>query len=99
MGSKIAILGGAYVLIGIAQGTKETVELVFDSASNAGEFSIRMTRSAFERARVSIGTKVEAVTESTGVVLVASGKVLAFVPNAVGDALLHNSLVPSGTTP
>ena len=34
------------------------------------------------------GAMVEVVTESSGTILVTSGKVLAFIPNALGEALL-----------
>ena len=40
-----------------------------------------------------VGTVVACSVIGTGVVLSAAGQVLAFVPNALGQALLHNERV------
>jgi hypothetical protein len=41
-----------------------------------------------------VGTTVQVVAESTGTLLIALGKLLAFIPNTVGEALLYNEQVP-----
>ncbi|BAN27010.1 putative uncharacterized protein (plasmid) [Caballeronia insecticola] len=93
-GSTFALMGSAFVVTGIAQGLGETVEVVIDAVGQAGKASVKVAKSSFDKLGVSVGTAVQAVKVSTGTVLVASGKVLAFVPNAAGEALLHQERVP-----
>jgi hypothetical protein len=70
-----------------AQGTV----LVLQRASDGAEFSVRTASELGQAIGVSVGSAVQVVAESTGHVLVASGKVLAFIPNELGRALLHHS--------
>jgi hypothetical protein len=98
-GSELAVVGSSFVVAGIVQGTKDSVEIILDAASGSGKVSVKLAKSAFEKAGVSMGTAVQAVAESTGTLLIASGKVLAFIPNAVGEALLYNSRVAGASTP
>jgi hypothetical protein len=92
-GSALAGTGSVYVIGGIINGAKDSVEIILDATSGAGKVSVTLGRSAFEKAGISVGTTVQAVAESTGTLLIASGKLLAFIPNSVGEALLYNSRV------
>ncbi|MGO4151780.1 hypothetical protein [Cupriavidus sp. YAF13] len=98
-GSLLAGMGSAFVVSGIAQGGKDTVEVILDSVSTAGKASVKVAKSGFEKLGVSVGATVNAVADSTGTVLVVSGKVLAFIPNSVGEALLYRERVPSAAKP
>lgn len=95
-GSTLAGIGSAFVVSGITQGGQDTVELILDAVSGAGKVSVKVAKSGFEKLGVSVGATVQAVTESTGTLLVASGKVLAFIPNAPDEALLRHERVPAG---
>lgn len=92
--SALAGMGSVFVVSGIAQGGQDVVEVILDAASGAGKLSVKLGKSAFETLGVSAGATVRAVAESTGTMLVVSGKVLAFVPNTLGEALLHHERVP-----
>ncbi|WP_454726922.1 MULTISPECIES: hypothetical protein [Cupriavidus] len=92
--SALAGMGSMFVVTGIVQGGQDVVEVILDAASGAGKLSVKLGKSAFETLGVSAGATVRAVAESTGTMLVASGKVLAFIPNTLGEALLHHERVP-----
>lgn len=98
-GSLLAGMGSAFVVSGIAQGGKDTVEVILDSVSTAGKASVKLAKSGFEKLGVSVGATVNAVADSTGTVLVVSGKVLAFIPNTIGEALLYRERVPTAAKP
>lgn len=94
VGSTLAGMGSVMVVSGIAQAASDSVDVILDASSGAGKASVRLGRSAFEKLGVSVGTTVQVVAESTGVFLIASGKLLAFIPNTVGESLLFNQRVP-----
>ncbi|MDF3836089.1 hypothetical protein P3W85_24505 [Cupriavidus basilensis] len=98
-GSALAGFGSVFIVSGIGQGAQDTVELILDAASGAGKVSVKIARSGFEKLGVSVGATVNAVADSTGTLLVASGKVLAFIPNTLGEALLYRERVPSAAKP
>ena len=45
----------------------------------------------FKEIGISTGSAIQAIAESTGYTLMASGKILAFVPNELGKELLYQS--------
>ncbi|WP_186425372.1 hypothetical protein [Cupriavidus metallidurans] len=94
----IAGVGSVLVVTGITEAGKDAFDVLLEGSRQAGKASLRVTRGAVEAVGLSVGTTVNVVAQSTGTVLVASGKVLAFLPNAAGEALLHHSRVP-GTSP
>lgn len=93
-GSTLAGMGSAFVVAGIGKGTKDSVEVILDASRGAGKISVNLARASFEKLGISVGTTVRAVAESTGTLLIASGKLLAFIPDKVGEALLYNARVP-----
>ena len=65
----------SYVLKNVADGTSAVVKV---SGQAAGALS------------VGVGTVVQTSVIGAGVILSAAGKVLAFIPNEIGKALMHN---------
>ena len=65
-----------YLLERVADGAQASVRV----SLNAGSYSIRQ-----------VDTAVSVVVISAGVMLVATGEVLAFIPNQMGQALLHST--------
>jgi hypothetical protein len=63
---------------------------VLERASDGARASIKVAGRAADGVSKAVGTSVLVSVIGTGVVLSAAGEVLAFVPNAVGRALLHN---------
>ena len=96
--SALASMGSTFIVSSvIVQGSEEVVSVILNAAGNAGKLSVQISKAAFQKLGVSAGATVNAVTQSTGVALVASGKVLAFIPNTVGQALLHHEGVPDAS--
>ncbi len=71
------------------------VVIVFKGASEAATASVKLTGQAAHGVSLAVGSAVEVVVVSTGSLLVASGKAIAFIPNEVGQSLLYQSRVSS----
>ena len=52
---------------------------------------IRVSTPVVKEIGISTGSAIQAIAESTGYTLMASGKILAFVPNELGKELLYQS--------
>lgn len=94
LGAAVAITGSSFVVAGIAQLSADTTEIILESAGKAAKISVQVASSVVRGLGVSTGAAVQAVAASTGTALVISGKVLAFIPNTLGQALLHHERVP-----
>lgn len=87
-GLYFSTVGTAFIVSGIVQSAGDSVEVILDAVGNAGKFSVKLSNTAAKSLALSVGTSVNVVSEATGTVLVASGKVIAFIPNELGKALL-----------
>lgn len=94
-GLSAAGFGSAFVVSGIAQGGGESVEVILDAVGATGKLSVTLSKSAVQTLGLSVGATVHAVSEATGTILVASGKVVAFIPNKLGEALLSQARLPA----
>jgi hypothetical protein len=94
-GPSLAGTGSAFVVTGIVQGAGESVEVLLDAVGAAGKISVKLSKSAVPSIALSVGTTVRVISETTGTVLVASGKVIAFIPNELGQALLSQARLPA----
>ena len=72
-----------------ASGTVYVLERLSDGARASVEVSGR----AASAVSVGVGTAVAVSVIGTGVLLSAAGEVLAFIPNELGRALLHNERI------
>jgi hypothetical protein len=66
---------------------------VLQRASDGARASVRLSAEAARGLSVAAGTVVVVTALSTGWVLSAASQAIAFVPNAVGTALLYNERV------
>jgi hypothetical protein len=84
------ILAGGIVLTVVAVETsvKSTV-WVLERASDGVRMSISLVEGSF----IAAGTAILVTAISTGWLLSAAGRALAFVPNEIGAALLHNERI------
>jgi hypothetical protein len=85
--------GGSYVVGGLVVASVELVTLTLKNVATGSQYVVKASGKAVQGASVSVGTSVRVVAESTGYAVIASGKLLAFIPNAIGQALLHQSEV------
>ena len=102
--SATIIGGSAEVFAGSGQLSVGSVEIVGDSivillrgASESGEVSIKVSREIVSDVSIAVGTSIQIIAESTGYLLSAAGKMIAFVPNELGHSLFHHSRYWQGT--
>lgn len=84
--------GGAMVVASIEVVGDASV-VVLKGSLDGVSASVRLSGEAAHQASLVAGASVEVVAISTGYILVTAGRVLAFVPNELGRALLHSSRV------
>jgi len=87
---------GAEFMVTAVRASGEGVVLVLQGVSRAVETSARVSGETVREASIGVGSSVRVVAESTGYALVASGALLAFVPNEIGRALLHDARYCAG---
>lgn len=81
--------GSALVVVSITVVAEGTV-WVLERVSDGVRFSVRVTGQAVGAASVAVGTACVVTATVGGQILSAAGRVIAFIPNEIGRALLHN---------
>ena len=79
-------VGGAVLTVKAVEASATGTVYLLERASDGAQASVRLAG----RAAHGVGTVLTCSVIGTGVILSAAGEVLAFVPNALGRALLHN---------
>ncbi|MBB3220605.1 hypothetical protein [Pseudoduganella umbonata] len=88
-----SLVAGSVIVAG-SEKVSDGVELVVESVGNASRSTVRLSGEAATSLSIASGTMVDVVATSTGHALVLSGKVIAFIPNELGKALLRREKVP-----
>jgi hypothetical protein len=83
-------VAGAVLTIQAVQVSAIGTVYVLERASDGARVSIEVTARAGAASARAVGEVVACSIIGTGVILSVAGEVLAFVPNALGRALLHN---------
>jgi hypothetical protein len=86
-------LGGVFTVVAVAEGASEVVVLTIKGVEAGSTILVKASTAAVKASSVVVGTSLRVVAESTGYALLASGQLLAFIPNAIGQALLFQSQV------
>lgn len=94
-GSVLSVAVGGSMVVTSVQAIGDGLEVVLEGASDASTATIRLSGEAAKGLSIAAGTVVSVTAVSTGHLLVASGKVLAFIPNEIGKTLIHHSRVQS----
>ena len=81
----LSVTGAALTVKTVEASATGTVVLL-ERASDGARVSVAVAG----RAAYAVGTVVTCSVVGTGVVLSAAGEAIAFIPNAIGRALLHN---------
>jgi hypothetical protein len=76
---------GAVTLVG------DVAVVSMKSVASGAEISVQLTAGALKDTGLLVGTVLEGSVTATGLVLVSAGKALIFIPNEVGQSLLHHS--------
>lgn len=90
-GSLMVAAGSGTVIVKSVEASAESVVFVVEGSANGASATVRLIGSGAREASLAAGQVLQATTVSAGVMLIASGKVLAFIPNEAGKALLHHS--------
>jgi hypothetical protein len=88
----VGVLGasGELIVAGVEHSANGVSIVVKNAADVSGEFVTVLIDGA-QAASVVAGQALRASATGVGHVLVASGKVIAFIPNEIGQALIHQS--------
>jgi len=85
------VTGAALIVVGVGTAVGNTVSVVIQNSVDGSKAVVQASVLAVKEIGVSVGNSIKVVAASTGYVLLASGKVLAFIPNAMGNELLYQS--------
>lgn len=83
-------MDGAVLTVKAVEASAKGTVYVLERASDGARASVEVVGSGAKASAHAVGTAVTCSVIGTGVVLSVAGEVLAFVPNALGQALLHN---------
>lgn len=81
---------GAVLTVSAVQVSAVGTVYLLTRASDGAEASVEVLGRSAEASAYSVGSVVACSVLGTGVLLSVAGEVLAFIPNAIGQALLHN---------
>ncbi len=83
-------VGGSVLTVVAVEAAADGTVYLLERASDGARASVKVAGRAADGVSAAVGTSVTVSVIGTGVVLSTAGEVLAFVPNAIGRALLHN---------
>lgn len=83
-------VGGAVLTVKAVEASATGTVYLLERASDGAQVSVEVSGRAASATAYGVGAVVACSVIGTGVILSAAGEVLAFVPNALGRALLHN---------
>lgn len=86
-------MAGAELVVKSARASARGTEYVLERASDGASATVEIVSKGAGAVSLATGTLVTVSTVSAGVVLSAAGQAIAFLPNALGRALLHNERV------
>jgi hypothetical protein len=81
---------GAVLTVTAVEASARGVVLVLERASDGAQASIELAGRAVASLALGVGTVVACSVINTGVVLSVASEAIAFIPNALGRALLHD---------
>ena len=97
LGSLSALEGSGRIVVDAVEVSADSATLVLkrlaDGASQASIVTLKLSGKALEKIALVVGAGIEISVVSTGYILISAGKALAFIPNQVGQALLHHEKV------
>jgi hypothetical protein len=90
-GSLMVAAGAGSMVVQSVTAAGEGSVVVLKGVANGVEVSVRVTADVAKGLSNAVGASVQVVAMSTGNMLVMSGKAIAFIPNEIGLALLHQN--------
>lgn len=94
-GSVIAVpamlsVAGTVLVVKAVEASAHATVIVLERASDDARVSLRIAGNGLAASGMAVGTAVVVSVIGAGVILSAAGEAIAFIPNALGQALLHN---------
>lgn len=83
-------VSGAVLIVKSVELSARGTLCVLERASDGARVSVEFGGRAVERGQLSVGKSLEVTAVASGAVLTVLGEAIAFIPNALGRALLHN---------
>jgi hypothetical protein len=84
---------GAVLVVEAVDASARGTVILLERASDGARVSIELAGRGLEASAFAVGSVVTVAVLGSGVLLSAAGEVLAFIPNALGQALLYNERV------
>lgn len=91
--SRALSTGGAVLVVRAVDLSADGVVWVLERMSDGARASLRLSGQTAGATSVGVGTVVTLSLTSAGALITASGEVLAFIPNALGEALMDQQQV------
>ncbi len=89
----VLLTAGAVLVVKTVQSTARGTVYVLERASDGAQTSVEVVGKGVAGASLVAGVAVTVSVIGAGEVLSAAGEAIAFIPNALGRALLHNERV------
>lgn len=86
-----AAYAGGQMIVESVRLSGQTALVVLRGARDSAQAVVEISADVASKAGLSASQAVDVVAQGSGYLLVASGQVLAFVPNTLGNALIHSS--------
>lgn len=86
----LIVAGGAVLTVAAVQASAVGSVLVLERASDGARASLQLSGQLAQGIALSVGSAVVVTALASGWVLSSAGQAIAFVPNEIGRALLHN---------
>ena len=90
-GSLMLAAGTGSVIVESVTAVGDGSVVVLKGVANGVEASVRVTGDVARQCSAAVGQSVQVVAVSTGNLLVVSGRAIAFIPNEIDLALLHQN--------
>lgn len=81
---------GAVLVVRTVESTARGTVIVVERASDGASASIEVAGRTAQSLAIGVGTTLAVSVVGAGVLLSAAGEVIAFIPNTLGQALLHD---------
>ncbi|PRC93295.1 hypothetical protein [Solimicrobium silvestre] len=95
VGSMSVVAASGMIVVESVVVGADGIVIVVKGISNGVSATIKLSGQAAQGISLAAGTVINTSAMATGYLLVASGTVLAFIPNEIGQALIHHSKVGS----
>lgn len=85
----LSVSGAVLVVKSVEVSARGTV-CILERASDGARVTLELATRGSERAVLGVGQAVDVSVTTTGALLSVAGAAIAFIPSALGEALLHN---------